>query len=94
MTLDAVSTQLRCVAERHPTSELMGNPSDYAKAYKQIPAYPPEVTRYVLAQWNPWVAAVAFWVALSLLFGGRLAPIGFARHPTWMTYVLAVLKTC
>ena len=45
----------------------------------------------MLSQWRPSTESVIFWIALSLLFGGRLAPLGFARFPAWVIETVAAL---
>ncbi len=80
MTVDAVAAQTRRVRERFPHDRLKGHPSDFVEAYKQVPEEPSEVEDIVLAQWSPSRRCPEFWLPLSLLFGGRLAPLGLG-HP-------------
>jgi hypothetical protein len=57
----------------------------------QFPGHPTERDKFVLSQWRPSTESVIFWIALSLLFGGRLAPLGFARFPAWVIETVAAL---
>ncbi len=91
MTVDAVATQTRTAQEAFPEDELAGFSSDFAKAYKQVPGAPQQAERTVLAQWSPPHRQIMFWIAMSLLFGGRLAPLGFARYPALIILLTAVL---
>ena len=75
MTLDAVSSQVRLASEVSPEDRLRGFSSDFSKAYKQIPLHPVEALSMLLSQFCPAEGRALYWVALSLLFGGRLSPI-------------------
>ena len=77
MTSDAVAAQVRSVNMTFPEARLAGFPSDFAKAYKQVPEDPVEVENFVLAQFEPDKQCLAYWLPLTLLFGGRLAPLLF-----------------
>ncbi len=79
------------MARKFPDQQLAGHPSDYAKAYKQVPGHPTERGKFVLTQWRPCTESDIFWIALSLLFGGRLAPLDFARYPAWVIETVAAL---
>ena len=83
MTVDAVGSQLRCVRERFPTSRLKGYPPE-------APLELEEVQDFVLAQYCPDAQRVFFWIAISLLFGRRLAPVGFPRYPAFVVNLVAV----
>ena len=50
MTADSVSIQTSAVARKFPGQQLAGHPSDYAKAYEQIPGHPTERDKFVLSQ--------------------------------------------
>ena len=89
--VDALSAQSRAVASSCPNEELAGWCSDFSKAYKQVPADPSQVCDVVLAQWDPTALCVMFFVALSLVFGSRTAPVNFARFPAWFCFVVAIL---
>ena len=89
--VDALMAQTRVVAEASPSDELSGWPSDYEKAYKQVPAKPAQKRHVVLAQWNPLSNKICFWLVLSQVFGGRTPPINFARYPAWFCWIMACL---
>ena len=91
MTSDAVAAQVRSVNMTFPEATLAGFPSDFAKAYKQVPEDPVEVENLVLAQFEPDKQCLAYWLPLTLLFGGRLAPLLFTRFPAFMIHIVAVL---
>ena len=86
---DAICAQQRAVQEAYPSSATAGWTSDFAKAFKQVPHLPFFKFLCVIAQWCPAEKCVHFWLALSQLFGGRLAPQNFARYPAWFTEILA-----
>ena len=83
--------QVRAAQERFPHERLSQFPSNFAKAYKQVTGKPEDVNKYVIGQWSPAEQRALFYVALSLLFGGRGAPVQFARFPAWFAFVVAVL---
>ena len=66
---DALLGQARCVREYFPNDDLAGWPSDYEKAFKQVPGCPKQVEKLVLLQWNPHAMKINAWVAFSQLFG-------------------------
>ena len=88
---DALLGQARCVRDNFPEDELSGWPSDYEKAFKQIPGCPKQVEKLVLLQWNPHTSRVNAWVAYSQLFGGKSPPLNFSRYPAWACQIVAVL---
>ena len=88
--VDGLAAQTRAVAHRFPRSRLKGWPSDYAKAYKQVPTSPNQLRYVVVVQWDPTKGRPVLWVALSQLFGGSSSPLNFARFPAWMCEALAV----
>ena len=88
---DALVGQARVVADTFPDVELAGWCSDFAKAFKQIPADPQQVGYVVIAQWDPVSATVAFFVCHCQVFGSKSAPLNFSRFPAWCMQVLAAL---
>ena len=88
--VDGLAAQVRAVAEAFPQRALSGWPSDFAKAYKQVPRDPAQLRFVVVAQWCPYRCRPILWVARSQLFGGSSSPRNFARHPAWMCEALAV----
>ena len=88
---DGLVAQCRAVESRYPNHTLSGWPSDFKKAYKQIPAFPPLVSRSIIGQWSPKHRAVVFWITWCQLFGGKSPPLNFARYPAWMCGIVAAL---
>ena len=60
--LDSWATQCRMVQERFPESALSQFPSDFKKAYKQVPAEPSLAGFAVMVQWHPRKRCPAFLV--------------------------------
>ena len=88
---DALLSQAKQVQQRFPEQQLAGWPSDYEKAFKQVPGDPTQIHMVVLVQWNPVLRKLAAWIAYSQLFGGKSPPLNFARFPAWTCQVVAVL---
>ena len=88
---DALVAQCRAVARKCPKSKLKGWSSDYSKEYKQVPGDPNQVMDIVLVQYDPLKDAVAFFIALSLVFGSKTAPVNFARYPAAFCEIVATL---
>jgi len=88
---DALVAQVGAVREKYPGMRLLGWPSDYKKAYKQVPNEPCQRRHCVIAQWSPAEARTVFWVPSCQLFGGKSPPLNFARYPAWMCWLAAVL---
>jgi hypothetical protein len=84
--VDALAAQTRAVSKARPGRKLSGWASDFAKAYKQVPGDPTQVKEIVLAQCDPDRDAVAFFVALSQVFGSKTAPVNFSRYPAILRY--------
>ena len=89
--VDGHSAQVRATSERFPSLMMEGWPSDFEKAYKQVPNDVTQKGMTVLAQWSPTHEKVVFWVTLSQAFGGRTPPTSFARYPAWFCWALVVL---
>ena len=89
--LDQWCALLRLVADKFLNLPLSQFTSDFAKAYKQVPLAPWCQCYVVLVQWSPEWQAPAFFISRTQLFGGRTAPINFARYATWCGDILAVL---
>jgi len=88
---DTLLAQTRAVCERYPQAPLLGWPSDFAKAYKQVPATPDQARHCVIAQWSPVHSRTVCWVTFCQLFGGKSPPLNFSRFPAWLCWVAAVL---
>ena len=88
---DGLLAQARCVQSRFPCSQLSGWPSDYEKAFKQVPGCPEQSHLVVLLQWDPTLKRVCTWLAYSQLFGGKSPPLNFSRYPAWICEIVAVL---
>ena len=58
-------------------------PSDFTKAYKQVPAEPSLAGFAVMVQWHPPKRCPAFLVGRTQFFGGKSCPVNFARVPDW-----------
>jgi len=89
--VDALAAQVRAVTEAKPGKRLSGWASDFAKAYKQVPGDPTQVGDIVLAQFDPVRGCVAFFVALSQVFGSKTSPVNFARYPATFCVMAALL---
>ena len=64
--VDGLATQVRAVAHRFPRRLVSGWPSDFSKAYKQVPGEPAQLRYVVVAQWCPTRRRHILWIALSL----------------------------
>ena len=51
--IDTWAAQCRAVQEKYPDSALSQFPSDFKKAYKQVPADPSLARLAVMVQWHP-----------------------------------------
>ena len=89
--LDQWCLFLRAVSERFPTLPLSQFASDFAKAYKQIPLAPWNQEYCVVVQWHPVLLRPVYLIAITQLFGGRTAPVNFARFATFCADLCAVL---
>lgn len=89
--VDSLVAQTRAVARALPNSRLSGWLSDFAKAYKQVPGDPTQLPDVVLAQFDPVLGCVAFFVPLCLVFGSKTAPLNFARFPAMFCELVARL---
>ena len=89
--VDGLAAQCRAVSRARPGAKLAGWASDFAKAYKQVPGDPTQIEDVVLGQFDPWRRAVAFFIALSQVFGSSTAPVNFSRYPAWFCAVVAVV---
>ena len=89
--LDSWATQCRMVQERFPQSALSQFPSDFKKAYKQMPAEPRLAGFAVMVQWHPQKRCQAFLVGRTQFFGGKSCPVNFARVPDWCCHALATM---
>jgi len=89
--VDALAAQARAVSQARPSKKLSGWASDFAKAYKQVPGDPTQVGEIVLAQFDPVPGSVAFFVALSQVFGSKTAPVNFSRYPAVFCIMVALL---
>ena len=85
--VDALAAQVRAVSHRFAGRAVSGWPSDFSKAYKQVPGDPAQRRFVVVAQWCPYRGRPILWIALSQLFGGASSPLifrdiqhGCARH--------------
>ena len=88
---DGLLAQVRAVRQHYPEHQLAGWPSDFAKAYKQVPVTPPQRRMCVIAQWSPTHEQVVYWLPSCQLFGGKSPPLNFSRYPAWMCWAMAVL---
>ena len=86
---DALCSQQRAVQEAFPEEGTSGWTSDFAKAYKQIPGFPPQIWLTIIALWSPVHACITFWKPYTQLFGGRSSPQNFSRFPAWFCHILA-----
>ena len=87
--LDAWAGLVRAVADLYPDSSLRGHTSDFAKAFRQQTADPQQAHWHVVATWCPDRCQPALGIAVAQLFGGKAAPVNFARIPSWCIYALA-----
>ena len=71
--LDSWANQCCMVQERFPQSALYQFPSDFRKAYKQVPAEPSLAGFAVMVQWDPQKRCPAFLVGRTQFFGKSLA---------------------
>ncbi len=90
-SVDALAAQTRAVSARFPSDVLHGFPSDYAKAYKQIPADPLEEGEVTIVQWSPIHQRAVLFIPYSQVFGSKAAPLNFSRYPSWCCWCLASL---
>ncbi len=90
-SVDALVAQSRAVGARFPQDRLHGFPSDYSKAYKQVPGDPDECSSLTVAQWSPIHQRIVLFAACSQLFGSKPAPLNFSRFPSWSCWCLASL---
>ena len=81
--LDTWSSHCRATQERFPEDQIQGFTSDYSKAFKQGTSDPQQAKWVVLAQWHPHLQKVVFLLTVTQLFGGKAAPLNFARCPDW-----------
>ena len=88
--LDLWATQCRMVQERFPQSPLSQFPSDFKKAYKQVPAEPSWAGFAVMAPAEK--RCPVFLVGRTQFFGGKSCPVNFARVPDWCCHVLATIS--
>ena len=89
--LDSWATQCRMVQERFPQSALFQFPSDFKKAYKQVPAEPSLACFAVMVQWHPQKRCPAFLVGRTQLFGGKSCPVNFVATP-WLPWLAGLLR--
>ena len=89
--LDTWSSHCRATQERFPEDQIQGFTSDYSKAFKQGTSDPQQAKWVVLAQWHPHLQKVVFLLTVTQLFGGKAAPLNFARCPDWSSMTMAVL---
>ena len=87
--LNSLATQCRMVQERFPQSALSQFPSDFEKAYEQVPAAPSLAGLAVMVQWHPRKRCPSFLVGRTQFFGGKSCPVNFARVPDWCCHALA-----
>lgn len=88
-SVDSLVAQTRSVQDRFPRELLLSWTSDFAKAYRQVPQHPSQVSMTVIAQWHPGLQQVVFVVPYAQLFGGRTLPLHFSRNPAWFTHLLS-----
>ena len=86
---DSMCAQQRASQQRFPRAPMSGWTSDFAKAFKQVPRRPSWRRLAVFGLWCPGEEMTHFFIALSQLFGGRLAPQNFSRYPAWLCFLLA-----
>ena len=86
--VDGLVSQARAVADTFPGSRLAGWTSDFTKAFKQVPSDPSQVPYVIIAQWDPFASAIAFFICYCQVFGSRSAPLNFSRFPAWCCQVL------
>ena len=70
-TVDSLVAQTRSVQDRFPREPLLSWTSDFAKAYRQVPQHPSQVSMTVIAQWHPGLQQVVFVVPYAQPVGGR-----------------------
>ena len=76
---------------KFPNDHLEQFASDFAKAFKQVPADPSLANLAVIVQWSPEHTCPAFFIGRTQFFGGKACPVNFARVPDWGCHALAVL---
>ena len=82
--VDGLATQVRAVAHRFPRRPISGWPSEFSKAYKQVPGDPAQLRYVVVAQWCPTRRRPFLRGAMTMLFGGSSLPLHFSPYPAWM----------
>lgn len=65
--------------------------SDFAKAYKHVADWPAVARNKILAQWHPGLRLVVFLLTAAQFFGGKSAPLKFARVPDRCCYCVSTL---
>ena len=88
--LDMLAQQVRTSTHRWPDTRLAGFPSDFAKAFRQQTAAPETAHLHCVVTWDADRKCQVYGVAVAQLFGGKAAPINFARIPKWCLDCLAV----
>ena len=66
--VDSWIAQLRAVQARHPGEALQQFASDFAKAYKQVPAAPDISHLAVICQWSPKFKQAVFFLGRTQFF--------------------------
>ena len=88
--VDGLVSQTRAVADSC-NSKLFAWTSDFAKAFKQVPADPSQRSFVVLAQFSPSAGQVAYFVTNCQVFGSKSSPLNFSRYPALFCWCAAVL---
>ena len=91
VTLSSLSAQIRATEEAHLGKRLLGFPSDYKGAYRQVAACPHQIHLCILCIFNPEIRANIFATARGQLFGGSSAPLNFSRYPDDAAEMCAIL---
>jgi len=88
--VDGLVSQTRAVAESC-NGELSAWTSDFAKAFKQVPADPSQRKYLILAQYSPSAEQVVYFVTNCQVFGSKSSPLNFSRYPALFCWCAAVL---